>query len=505
MTLLLDMRNVHKRYPGVHALKGISFSLREGEIHALVGENGAGKSTLVKVLGGAVVPDEGEILIRERAARWTGPGDAIRAGVGVIHQELSLALHLSVAENISLGREPRRGPFVDRRRLRDDAVRLVEELGVDLDVDRPAGALAPGERQLVEIAKALSRNISILAMDEPTSSLSAVETERLFRVIRELRAREVGILYISHRLEEVFALADRISVLRDGEMAGSASAKEFDPERVIALMVGRRVEALCSRAFREPGEVLLDVRGLSRRGVLEDITFSLRSGEILGAAGLVGSGRSELARCLVGLDGFDGGDIFVEGVPFVPRNPGDALRKGIVLVPEDRKRQGLFLNRTIRDNVTTMKLLQGLRRGLFTDRTAATDLAEMFVERLGIRCRGVLEPVFALSGGNQQKVAIAKGLAVSPRILILDEPTRGVDVGAKREIHQIMDDLAAQGMGILMISSDLPEVLGMSDAVLVFREGRHVARFSRDAVTADGRAHLGELVMTAATGGGLHV
>jgi ABC-type sugar transport system ATPase subunit len=501
VTLLLDMRNVHKRYPGVHALKGISFSLREGELHALVGENGAGKSTLIKVLGGVVVPDEGELLVRGIPARWAGPGDAIRAGVGIIHQELSLAPHLSVAENIYLGREPRRGPFVDRKRLRDDAARLVAGFGVDIDVKRPAGALPPGEQQLVEIAKALSQNVSLLAMDEPTSSLSARETESLFRVMADLKAKGVGIIYISHRMEEIFALADRISVLRDGEMAGSAPAKEFDPEKVISLMVGRRMETLYPRTFREPGEEFLRVEGLSRKDVLKDITFSLRSGEILGIAGLVGSGRTELARCLVGLDGFDGGRIVVEGAPFVPRNPGDALRKGIVLVPEDRKRQGLFLNRTIRDNVATMKLLQGLRRGLFTDRAAVTHLAETSVQRLGVRCRSVFEPVFALSGGNQQKVAIAKGLAVTPKVLVLDEPTRGVDVGAKAEIHQIMNDLAAGGMAILMISSDLPEVLGMSDAVLVFREGRCVARFSRQEGEPD---RLSERVMAAATGGVAH-
>ena len=498
MTLLLEMKNVHKRYPGVHALKGISYSLRAGELHALVGENGAGKSTLVKVLGGVVAPDEGEILIRGESARWSGPGDAIRAGVGIIHQELSLASHLTVAENIYLGREPKRGPFIDRRKLADDAARLVEGFGVGIDVKRRAGTLSPGEQQLVEIAKAISQNVSILAMDEPTSSLSARETEQLFRVIAGLRASGTGIIYISHHLEEVFLLADRISVLRDGEMAGSADAKELTPERVVSLMVGRQIEALYPRTFRDPGAVLLDVRGLSRRGVLEGVSFTLRSGEILGVAGLVGSGRTELARCLIGLDPFDEGEISVEGTPFTPRSPGDALDRGIVLVPEDRKRQGLFLNRTIRDNTIAMRLLQGLRKGPFVDRPASESLAGSFVQRLGVRCRSVFDSVFSLSGGNQQKVAIAKGLAVSPKILILDEPTRGVDVGAKAEIHQIMNDLAAQGMGILMISSDLPEVLGMSDAVLVFRDGRCVARFPRG---EGAQGTLGERVMTAATGG----
>ena len=296
MTLLLEMKNVHKRYPGVHALKGISYSLRAGELHALVGENGAGKSTLVKALGGVVAPDEGEILIRGNSARWSGPGDAIRAGVGIIHQELSLASHLTVAENIYLGREPKRGPFIDRRKLADDAARLVDGFGVGIDVKRRTGTLSPGEQQLVEIAKAISQNVSILAMDEPTSSLSARETEQLFRVIAGLRASGTGIIYISHHLEEVFLLADRISVLRDGEMAGSADAKEFTPERVVSLMVGRRIEALYPRTFRDPGGVLLDVRGLSRTGVLEDVSFTLRSGEILGVAGLVGSGSTELAR-----------------------------------------------------------------------------------------------------------------------------------------------------------------------------------------------------------------
>lgn len=497
MAPLLEMRDVHKRYPGVHALKGISFALSEGEVHALVGENGAGKSTLVKTLAGVVTPDEGEILIRGGRVRWSGPGDAIRAGVGIIHQELSLAPHLTVAENIYLGREPMRGPFVDRSRLYDDAARLVDGFGVMIDVRRRAGSLSPGEQQLAEIAKAISQDVSILAMDEPTSSLSARETERLFRVIAELRGSGVGIIYISHHLEEVFSLADRISVMRDGEMAGGGDAADLTPETVVSMMVGRHVEALYPRSFGEPGEVLLEVRGLSRGGALRDVSFTLRAGEILGVAGLVGSGRTEMARCLVGLDPFDGGEILAGGAPFRPRNPADALRCGLVLVPEDRKRQGLFLNRTIRDNVVAMRLLHGLRRGPFTDRRATTALSESFVRRLGVRCRGVLDQVLSLSGGNQQKVAIAKGLAVSPGVLVLDEPTRGVDVGAKAEIHRIMDELAAQGMGILMISSDLPEVIGMSDSVLVFRDGRCVARFPRGGAPGE----MSERIMTAATGG----
>ncbi len=500
MTSLLEMRDLHKRYPGVHALKGISFSLREGEVHALVGENGAGKTTLVKTLAGVIAPDEGEMLIRGERVRWSGPGDAIRAGVGIIHQELSLAPHLSVAENIYLGREPRRGPFTDRRRLRDDAARLLDGFGVEIDAGARAGVLSPGEQQLVEIAKAMSQEVSILAMDEPTSSLSARETERLFHVISELRGSGVGIIYISHHLDEVFSLADRISVMRDGEMVGGGEAAELDSERVVSMMVGRHVEALYPRSFGTPGEVLLEVRGLSRTEVLTDVSFSLRSGEILGVSGLVGSGRTEMARCLAGLDPFDGGEILVGGAIFKPRTPADALERGIVLVPEDRKRQGLFLNRTIRDNVVSMRLLNGLRRGPFVDRAAAMELSESFVRRLGVRCRGVLDSVFSLSGGNQQKVAIAKGLAVSPRVLVLDEPTRGVDVGAKAEIHGIMDELAAQGMGILMISSDLPEVVGMSDSVLAFRDGRCVARFPR----GESAGEMSERIMTAATGGDSH-
>lgn len=498
VTLLLEMKNVHKRYPGVHALKGISFTLRTGEVHALVGENGAGKSTLVKALGGVVSPDAGEILIRGERIMWSGPGDAIRAGVGIIHQELSLAPHLSVAENIYLGREPMRGLFIDRRKLEEDAASLVAGFGVDVDVRRRAGLLSPGEQQLVEIAKAISQNVSILAMDEPTSSLSARETDRLFHVIAELRGAGAGIIYISHHLDEVFSIADRLTVLRDGERAGGGETGDLTSEQVVSMMVGRHVEALYPRTFGEPGEVLLDVRGLSKAGVLREVSFSLRAGEILGVSGLVGAGRTEMARCLVGLDPFDGGEMLVGGAPFRPRSPADALKHGLVLVPEDRKRQGLFLNRSIRDNIVAMRLLQGLRRGPFVDGGASEKLAASFVQRLSVRCRSLFDPVLSLSGGNQQKVAIAKGLAVSPRVLILDEPTRGVDVGAKAEIHRIMDDLASQGMGILMISSDLPEVLRMSDSILVFRDGRCVSRFARGEA---GPGELGERIMTAATGG----
>ncbi|HQF90730.1 MAG TPA: sugar ABC transporter ATP-binding protein [Synergistaceae bacterium] len=498
MSALLEMRNVHKRYPGVHALKGISFSLEEGEFHALVGENGAGKSTLIKTLGGVVPPDEGgEILVRGERVAWSGPGDALRAGVGIIHQELSLAPHLSVAQNIFLGRELRRGVFVDSRRMREMAKDLLAHLRCDIDPDRTAGELSTGEQQLVEIAKALSQKVSILALDEPTSSLSARETENLFRVIDDLKSRGVGIIYISHRLEEIFAHADRVTVLRDGEVTGRGAIGDFDPSSMVACMVGRRVEVLFPRSFRDPGEVLLEVRGISRRGVLRDVSFELREGEIVGVAGLVGSGRTETARCLVGLDPVDGGEVNLVGGALALRGPRETLDRGMVLVPEDRKRQGLFLNRSIRDNATVMELLHGLRRGPFVDREKRDEAARRHVRNFSVKCRDIFDPVFALSGGNQQKVAIAKGLAVAPRVLILDEPTRGVDVGARAEIHEIMNDLVHRGMGILMISSDLPEVLGMSDRVLVFRHGGIAASFDRGDAT-------GEKVMLAAAGGGVH-
>ena len=488
------MKQVHKYYPGVHALKGIDLRVDSGTVHALVGENGAGKSTLINVLGGVVSPEKGEILIDGSRVTWRGPGDAIRAGIGIIHQELSLLPNLTVAQNVFLGREPRKGPFVDRRKLREQTGTLLEEIGLLLDPDCPVNRLTTGEQQQVEIAKALSQNIRLLALDEPTSSLSSAETENLFRLIRKLRDDGVGMIYISHRLEEVKAIADVISVLRDGAYMGTRPAGDLTQEEIVRLMVGREVTSLFPEPRTEFGDTVLEVKGLGREGVVEDISLELKAGEILALSGLVGSGRSELARCIFGLDPFDRGEIVLQGKSLKKIGAQDALDSGMVLVPEDRKLQGLFLNRTIGVNITVAELLRSLTRGFRINRRRQAGRAEELVEKLGVKCRSIAERVGQLSGGNQQKVLFARGLSVSPDVLILDEPTRGIDVGAKAEIHQLMDQLARRGMAILMISSDLPEVLGMGDRILVMRQGRAVALFSHDEASS-------EKIMWAAAGG----
>jgi len=491
---LISVRGIHKYFPGVHALDDVAFSVGAGEIHALVGENGAGKSTLVKILSGIHTPDSGEILFEGRRVDWKSPRDALKAGIAVIHQELSLAPHLSVAENIFLGREPRKGPFLDRAALRDKARGILARVHAAFDVDREVRTLIPGERQLVEIAKALSLNVKVLAMDEPTSSLSDRETENLFGLMGELRRQGVGMIYISHRLEEVFRIADTITVLRDGANAGGGPMGDFDQEGVVRLMVGRSVDTLFPRERPALGETVLEVEGLSCDGILKDISFKVRKGEILGFSGLVGSGRSDLARCLFGLEPYQKGTILIKGRPARVRRPSEALEEGLFLVPEDRKLQGLFLNRSVERNVTVLQLLRRLYGLFLVNGGLRRREALHLLKELNVRFADLDQEVQNLSGGNQQKTVIAKGLSVTPEILILDEPTRGIDVGAKAEIHHLMNRLTHEGMAVIMVSSELPEVLGMSDRVAVMREGRIAAFFEKEEAT-------GEKIMLAAAGG----
>jgi len=491
---LISARGIHKYFPGVHALNDVTFNVGAGEIHALVGENGAGKSTLVKILSGIHTPDSGEILFEGRRVDWKGPRDALKAGIAVIHQELSLAPHLSVAENIFLGREPRKGPFLDRAALRDEARRILARVHAAFDVDREVRTLIPGERQLVEIAKALSLNVKVLAMDEPTSSLSDRETENLFGLMGELRRQGVGMIYISHRLEEVFRIADTITVLRDGANAGGGPMGDFDQEDVVRLMVGRSVDTLFPRERPALGDTVLEVEGLSRDGVLKDISFKVRKGEILGFSGLVGSGRSDLVRCLFGLEPYQKGTISIKGRTARVRRPSEALEEGLFLVPEDRKLQGLFLNRSVERNVTVLQLLRRLYGLFLVNGALRRREALRLLKELNVRFARLDQEVQNLSGGNQQKTVIAKGLSVTPEILILDEPTRGIDVGAKAEIHHLMNRLTHEGMAVIMVSSELPEVLGMSDRVAVMREGRIAAFFEKEEATS-------EKIMLAAAGG----
>ncbi|MCF7934760.1 MAG: sugar ABC transporter ATP-binding protein [Synergistales bacterium] len=468
--------------------------MQEGEVHALVGENGAGKSTLIKILSGVHAPDEGELRFMGEHISWHAPREAQNAGIAVIHQELSLAPHLSVAENIFLGHEPTRGPFLQRKAMRAEAKRILESLHTSIDVERQVATLTTGEQQLVEIAKSLARDVRVLAMDEPTSSLSTGETEVLFRLIEDLRDHGVGVIYISHRLEEVFRVADTVSILRDGAFVGGGPLREFDRKRIVRLMVGRNVDTIFPREAPPPGPVALKVSGLSREGALHDVSFQVRTGEILGLSGLVGSGRSETARCLFGLDPFQEGRISVQGRQVAIRKPADALHHGLVLIPEDRKRQGLFLNRAVDTNITLLQLIERRFGGFFINRSAQRQEAEQLADRLNVRYADLSQEISSLSGGNQQKVVIAKGLSVTPTILILDEPTRGIDIGAKAEIHELMNRLTHRGMAIIMISSELPEILGMSDRIVVMRQGTVAGEFA-------GEETAGESVMWVAAGG----
>ena len=490
---LLEMRSITKRFPGVVALQDVTLHLRRGEVLALAGENGAGKSTLMKVLGGAFLPDAGEVRVDGAAVSLASVRDARRAGIALIHQELMLAPNLDVAGNIFLGNEGTAGFLspLRRRRLRDDAAALVARVGLAHPPHTPLSALTVGERQMVEIAKALSQHARIIVMDEPTSSLSAGESARLFQIIGQLRSEGLGIVYISHRMEEVLALADRVMVLRDGRHAGDLARADATHEKIVALMVGRELQAhyFPPRPAAPPGDVVLSVEDLELAGAPAPVSFDVRRGEILGFAGLVGSGRTELMEAVFGARPALGGRMRVEGRAFRPRHPRDSIRRGVYLAPEDRKRHGLVLPMSVAANVS-LPALRGRGRLGFLDRTRERQVAAAEVARFRVKTPSVERPVVNLSGGNQQKVVLGKWLAMTPRVLILDEPTRGIDVGAKAEIHRHVAELAAQGLAILMVSSEMEEVLGMSDRVVVMHERRIRGILPRAGLTAERVAAL---------------
>ena len=492
----VELRGLAKRFGAVQALQGVDLALYPGEIHALLGENGAGKSTLVKILAGVHQPDAGTIAIGGEPVTFHDPLDARHHGVAVIHQHPTLFPDLDVAENVFIGRQPLdRFGRVDRRRMRQEVAALLGVLGVGFGPGTPVQALSVADQQLVEIVKALSLDARVLVMDEPSASLSAGEVERLFAIVRDLRDRGVAILFVTHRLDEVFALCDRITIFRDGMHVVTAPATELDTEAVIRQMVGRRLEALFPKEAAEIGEIALEIRGLTRAGAFRDVSFDLRRGEILGVFGLVGAGRTEVARVLFGVDRAESGTVLLGGQPIAVRSPADALRLGIGYVPEDRHGQGLVLPFPIEDNVT-LPVLSRLSRWGLLDRRRERALAADFATRLQVRMAGLDQAVAALSGGNQQKVVLAKWLATHPTVLILDEPTRGIDVGTKAEVHRLISHLATQGLAILMISSELPEILGMSDRIVVMHEGRLTGRFNR-------RDADQERLMFAATGQGV--
>ena len=469
---LLSMRGVCKRFDNVVALADVSLDVHRGEVHAICGENGAGKSTLMKVLSGVLAPDEGEIRIDGEVVHIAGLSDAQRLGIVMIHQELNLVPHLTVAENIWLGREPRRGWFVDRERQREGARACLARLGAAIDPDAPVATLPIAQRQLVEIAKALSLDARLLIMDEPTSSLGEADAARLLQVVRELKRDGVGIVYISHRLDELEAIADRATVLRDGCYIATHRWPETSIDAIVSLMVGRELTQQFPPATRRPTrDVLLRVRGLRRDGVVGPVDFDLRRGEILGFAGLVGAGRTETARALFGADPLDAGEIALEGRPLRIRSPRDAIEAGLAYVSEDRKAQGLAVAMSVAHNIT-MAHLGSLTGALgIIDAARERAAAERFIAQLGIRTPSPQQAARLLSGGNQQKMVIAKWLFRQARVIVFDEPTRGIDVGAKYAIYALMDQLAAQGVGVVLISSDLPEILGLTDRVAVFRQG----------------------------------
>jgi ABC-type sugar transport system ATPase subunit len=449
----LQLNGISKGFPGVQALSDVQFDLRAGEVHALMGENGAGKSTLIKILCGAQPPDSGQILIDGAQVTIGNPVVAGKLGISPVHQELSLEPYLSVAENIFLGRQPiNRFGLIDRRQMLASARKVLDELGV-------------------ELARAVSTRARFMIFDEPTSSLTRRESDLLLHMIRRLRDQGVGIIYISHRMEEIFDLCDRVTVLRDGRFVATRQVADITLDDLVRMIVGRSIAAVAPRPRAELGQVVLKVRGLSKRGLLKDICFDLHRGEILGLSGLVGAGRTELARALFGDIIPDSGEIRVDGVPINSRTPRQAIAAGIGLVPEDRKEQGLVLAQSVMANIGMPQLSMLSRFGVIRARRER-QLAQRYVQDLAIRTPGVDQNVMYLSGGNQQRVVIAKWLATKPKILIVDEPTRGVDIGAKAELHALLRDLAAGGMAILMISSDMPEVLAVSDRILVMHQGR---------------------------------
>ena len=486
MATLLELTGISKAFAGVHALKGVSFDLRAGEVHALVGENGAGKSTLIKVITGAHLPDEGRIEVQGRTVADLDPVRARDLGIAAIYQQPALFPDLTVAENIAIGLEPAGGwRRVRWGHRRSRARNLLEKIGAAIDPETEVRSLSMPEQQLVEIARALGAEARILIMDEPTASLSDKEVDRLFRVIGDLKSHGVGIIYISHRLEELPQIADRVTALRDGVLVGTRRMEEVSRGDLIRMMVGRELSAVFPKTFVEPGEIVLEVSNLGCRAArVQDVSLHVRAGEILGLAGLVGAGRTELARVLFGLTPADTGEVRLRGQAVAIHSPTRAAALGIAYVPEDRRRHGVVLDMTTAAN-TTLATLRAVSRFGFLNFRQERAVAGNFVRQLGIKTPSLETRTGNLSGGNQQKVALARWLAANPALLILDEPTQGVDVGAKAEIHRLMSELAGRGMAILMISSELLEILGMSDRIAVMHGGKIVGTVDRAGATQE--------------------
>lgn len=481
--ILLEVRGITKEFPGVRSLNNVSLEVKKGEVHVLAGENGAGKSTLVNIISGVYQPDAGDIILEGRKVSLQCPRDALKAGIGMIYQELSLVPQMTVAENIFLGREPaKRFGILDKRRLVYEAENLLQEVGVRLSPSERIGNLGIGKRQIVEVIKGVSRDLRLLIMDEPTSALTTEEVSVLFSLLGRVKERGIAIIYISHRLNEIFQIADRVTVLRNGEVVGTQNARELDETKLVAMMTGKHINHLFPKIEQEGrvhGETTLEVKGLTKKGFFDNISFKIKKGEILGIVGLMGAGRTEILETLYGLRQPDRGEIYLHGKQLIINSPRDALRNGLILCPEDRKTKGLNLVGSVRDNITLAALGQYCTLGVIR-KAREKNVAEGEIKKFNIRTPSINQIVKFLSGGNQQKIVFSKYLLLNASVVMLDEPTRGIDVGAKSEIYSIISWLAQEGKSIIFVSSEIEEVIGLSDRIIVLFEGRIVGEFQKE-------------------------
>ena len=476
---ILELRNVSKAFPGVRALNNVSFNLKKGEIHSLVGENGAGKSTLLKILAGAYKKDEGTINLEGKEVEMTNPKHALDLGISVIYQEFNLIPNLSIAENIFMGKAPCKNyGFINFQKLYQEADFFLKKIGMKKSAKTCVSELSVAEQQMVEIAKALSLSAKIIVMDEPTSALTESEKKTLFKIIRELKEKEVSIIFISHIIEEVLEISDRITVLRDGEYVDTVNAKDTNPRKIVQMMVGRELKDFYPKKEVKKGNIILEVKNLTKKSKYKDISFQLHEGEVLGFAGLVGAGRAQVMRGIFGIEAPDSGEIYIKGNKVITHSLFETIRMKMGFVPEDRREEGLILNRSVKDNINITKLT-GMNFHGFVRQKEEEEIANKYCKNLNIRTPNTRQIAKNLSGGNQQKIVIAKWLAINPQILILDDPTRGIDVGAKKEIYSLINNLAKDKMGIILISSELPEIINISDRILVMREGKIKGELTR--------------------------
>ncbi|MDD7044952.1 MAG: sugar ABC transporter ATP-binding protein [Peptoniphilaceae bacterium] len=488
-----ELKGIYKSFGNNDVLRGVDFDIREGEIHALVGENGAGKSTLMNIFTGLISKDSGEIYIDGRKTDIDSTEAASDLGIRFIHQELVDYPELTVVENLFMNKELKRGFFLDHKKMEEEAIEIFRELDLNIDPNDLVKDLSIGQRQMLEIAKANMGKINILILDEPTTALTNVEIDKLFKLIKKLKDKKVSMIYISHRMEEIFALTDRISVMRDGKSVGVFNTDEINESELVKHMVGRSIGDFYPTIKSNPGEIRLEIKNFTREGYFEDINLNVRANEVIGIGGLMGAGRSEIFRSVFGIDDKDSGEIFLDGEKIDIKSPSDAMKNNIAFLTENRKEEGLILNETIRENISLTNI-DKIKKGILLDLDKEKSIAENYKSGLKIKCEGVEDKIEDLSGGNQQKVVLAKWLGINPKILILDEPTKGVDVGAKREIYDLINKLVENGLSVILISSDLPELLSLSDRIYVIYEGRLQGEIGKDEKSQ-------ERVMTLATGG----